>query len=69
MELKDCLFLLIIKKKVIIVSVDSFEKYVLPRVKIENYNMEIDGRNFYDQPINDSIKQYDEIKKNINRAG
>ena len=63
------LFLLIIKKKVIIVSVDSFKKYVLPRVKIENYNMEIDGRNFYDQPINDSIKQYDEIKKNINRAG
>ena len=63
MELKDCLFLLIIKKKVIIVSVDSFKKYVLPRVKIENYNMEIDGRNFYDQPINDSIKQYDEIRK------
>ena len=63
MELKDCLFLLIIKKKVIIVSVDSFKKYVLPRVKIENYNMEIDGRNFYDQPINDSIKQYDEITK------
>ena len=45
------------------VSVDSFKKYFLPRVKIENYNIEIDGRNFYDQPINDSIKQYDEIKK------
>ena len=25
--------------------------------------MEIDGRNFYDQPINDLIKQYDEIRK------
>ena len=25
--------------------------------------MEIDGRNFYDQPIHDLIKQYDEIKK------
>ena len=34
-----------------------------PRVKIENYNNEIDGRNFYHQPINDSIKQYDEIRK------
>ena len=22
-------------------------------MKIENYNIEIDGRNFYDQPIND----------------
>ena len=43
------------------VSVDSHKKYFLPRVKIENYNVEIDGRNFYDQPINDSIKQYDEI--------
>ena len=45
------------------VSVDSFKKYFLPRVKIENYNIEIDGRNFYDQPINDSIKQYDEVRK------
>ena len=38
------------------VSVDSYKKYFLPRVKIENYNIEIDGKNFYDQPINDSIK-------------
>ena len=39
------------------VSVDYLKKYFLPRVKIENYNIEIDGRNFYDQPTNDSIKQ------------
>ena len=45
------------------VSVDSFKKIFLPRVKIENCNIEIDGRNFYDQPIIDSIKQYDEIRK------
>ena len=45
------------------VSVDSYKKYFLIRVKIENYNIEIDGRDFYDQPINDSIKQYDEIRK------
>ena len=38
------------------VSDDSFKKYFLPRVKIGNYNIKIDGRNFYDQPINDSIK-------------
>ena len=42
---------------------NSFKKYFLPRVEIENYNIEIDGRIFYDQPINDSIKQYDEIRK------
>ena len=45
------------------VSVDSYKKYFLPRVKIDNYNIEIDGRNFYDQPINDSVKQYDEVRK------
>ena len=45
------------------VSVGSFKKYFLSRAKIENYNIEIDGRNFYDQPINDSIKQYDELRK------
>ena len=44
------------------VSVDSFKKYSLPRFKIENYNIKIDGRNFYDQPINDSTKQYDEVR-------
>ena len=39
------------------------KKYFLPRVKIENYKIEIDGTNFHDQPINDSIKRYDEIRK------
>ena len=28
------------------VSIDSFKKYFLPRVKIENCNTEINGRNF-----------------------
>ena len=45
------------------VTADSLRKYFLPRIKIENYNIEIDGRNFYDQPINDLIKQYNEIRK------
>ena len=41
----------------------SYRKYFLSRVKIENYNIEIDGRNFYDQSINGLIKQYDEVRK------
>ena len=45
------------------VTADSHRRYFLPRVKIENYNIEIDGRNFYDQPINDLIKQYDQVRK------
>ena len=42
---------------------DSYRKYFVLRVDITSYNMLIDGRNFYDQPINDSIRKYDEIRK------
>ena len=46
-----------------ITNENSYRKYFLPRLKIKNYNIEIDGRNFQDQLINDSIKQNDEIRK------
>ena len=46
-----------------ITNENSYRKYFLPRIKIENYNIEIDGRNFYDQPINGSVKQNGEITK------
>ena len=39
------------------------KNYFLPRRQIKNYNVLIDGINFYDQPINDLIKQYDEVRK------
>ena len=39
------------------------KKYFLPRGEIKNYNALIDGRNFYGQPINNLIKQYDEVSK------
>ena len=42
---------------------NSHRKYFLPRMKIKHYNIKIDGRNFYDQAINDTIKQYDEVRK------
>ena len=45
------------------VNEEAFNKCFLPKIKIKKYNVEIDGRNFYDQAINDSIKQYDEIRK------
>ena len=44
-------------------TVNSHRKYFLPRIEIKNYNIKIDERSFYDQPINDSFKQYDEIRK------
>ena len=39
------------------VNEEAFNKYFLPKITIEKYNVEIDGRNFYDQSINDSIKK------------
>ena len=42
---------------------NSHTKYFLPRVNITNYNVIIDGRIFYDQPVNDLVKQNDEIRK------
>ena len=38
-------------------GIKNNKKYFLPRGEIKNYNVLIDGRNFYDQPINDLIKQ------------
>ena len=40
-ELKDCLFLLMIKAGDNQVTANSFNKYFLPRIKIENYNMKL----------------------------
>ena len=42
---------------------DSHRKYFLPRADITIYNVLIDGRNFYGQPINDQVKKYDKIRK------
>ena len=42
---------------------NGYRNYYLPRVDITKYNVLIDGRNFYNQPINDKIRQYDEIRK------
>ena len=55
-------------------AVNSYQKYFLVRVEIKNYIIEIDGRNFYDQPINsqetnDLIKQYDKISKILTGQG
>ena len=42
---------------------DSHRKYFLPRVNITSYNVLIDGRNFYDQPINDKSKSMMKLEK------
>ena len=39
------------------------QKYYLPRIDFEKYNVIIDGRNFYDNPIESDIEKYRELKK------
>ena len=38
-------------------------KYYLPRIDLEKNNVIIDGRNFYDNPIESDIEKYRELKK------
>ena len=38
-------------------------KYYLPRIHLKKYNVIIDGRNFYDNPIASDIEKYRELKK------
>ena len=52
-----------------ITNENSYRRYFRLRLKIKNYNIEIDGRNFYDQSINDSIKQDDEMRKILTAQG
>ena len=39
------------------------QKYYLKRIDLEKYNVIIDGRNFYDNPIESDIEKYRELKK------
>ena len=45
----------------------SRRRHYLPRAEIKDYNILIDGRNFYDQNVNSSIVRYNELLKNDNR--
>ena len=38
-------------------------KYYLPKISLNKYNVIIDGRNFYDNPIESDIEKYRELKK------
>ena len=42
---------------------DSQQIYYLPRIELRKYNVIIDGRNFYDNPIESDIQKYRELKK------
>ena len=41
----------------------SNKRYYIPNVEIKDYNVMIDGKNFFDQPINSMNKTYENIRK------
>ena len=42
---------------------DGRTKYYLPRIDLKKYNVIIDGRNFYDNPIENDVEKYRELKR------
>ena len=49
--------------------INSHRKYFLPRINIRDYNILIDGRNFYDQNIFDDFKKYKKLRKVMTGRG
>ena len=41
----------------------THRQYYLPTVEIKDYNVMINGRHFFDQPIKNDLKTYDNIRK------
>ena len=41
----------------------SHSNYYLPKVEIKDFNVMIDGKNFFDQPIDSDLKTYKNIRK------
>ena len=63
-ELEDYLSLLLITLLLMMLIIQLTILIIeFPRVDITDYNVLIDGRIFYGQPINDQIKNYDEIRE------
>ena len=47
----------------------SHSSYYLPKVEIKDWNVMIDDRNFFDQPINSMNKTYKNIRKIVTNKG
>ena len=48
---------------------DTYRKYFFPSLNIKDYNILMDGRNFYDQNISDDFKKYEELRKVMTGRG
>ena len=43
---------------------ESYNRYYLPTVEIKYYNVMFEERNFFDQPVKNDLRTYDNIRKN-----
>ena len=41
----------------------SYKRYYLPTIEIQNFNVMIDGQNFFDQTVRNNLITYDNIQK------
>ena len=41
----------------------GIRRYFLPTAEIEDYNIMVDGRNFFDHPVKNDLRTYDNIQK------
>ena len=41
----------------------SYSNYYLPKVEVKDYNIMINGKNFFDKPINNDFKTNENIRK------
>ena len=44
-------------------TINGRTRYYLPTIDLSKYNVIIDGRNFYDNPIKNDADKYRELKK------
>ena len=47
----------------------SYKQYYLPTVELKDYNIMIDGKNFFHQPTNNHLRTYQKIRKFTNGQG
>ena len=46
-----------------------YTEYFLPKVEIKDYNVMVDGYNFFDHPFKNDMRTYDNIWKIANGQG
>ena len=47
----------------------THREYFLAKLVLKDYNVKIDGRNFFDRPINNDIETYKNIRKSATGQG